>query len=702
MKNKNLFSLFLGTSARRKSGVLDFVRTYWPVSAFFLLGFFGYSLRAVDYLNAVPGDLGDARFNSVILEHIFHWVTQSEISLWSPTFFYPFEGVLAFSDNHFGSSLPYVFFRSIGAGREVAFDGWFLTGIALNFACAYFVIRRLGLKCFAAAAGAFAFTFALPVLAQEGHAQLTYRFAIPLAYGAFLDALSTKRMYPLWRVVFWTAVQFLCSIYLGIFLGYLLIVSLCGVIFWNRGHSLFSAFYNSVVREVPNKKVFFIGAIAVSVVAVAWLLHSYYLISVSYGVKRFSSEIASMLPRLSSYLIADNSGLTSWIGNFTSSIPMRHEHQIFFGIGPWVLALYGTFAAWHGKLLQDIGKLAIFAVVMLFLLTLSFGGTSLYLLVSSIPGLNSVRAVTRIGLVMIMPIAVLVAIGSQHIINKVSDLKNFRKIAIYLVLLVLLGAEVVAYRPFNTQISNWAAQQAVLREKLPPQLPTDAILYVTGKTSAPGFVTELDGMILAQDLGYPTLNGYSGNTPPNYLDPQPCISYRNRINSYATYKGISMDAANALAARVVVIALETCEHEPVIAAGGAVLSSQAKQISLALDQVSLDNRQLKAKLLIYNNSAETFNTLRSSGLPLRLSWRFMEEKLAGQELNSKWDPRKDLVRTIAPGASASIDFTVPLPQIPGKYIFEVSLVQDGVAWFHDMGMKILSLPVTVKAARSRT
>lgn len=685
---------------QQKRGALGFEASHWPAFLFFLLGFWGYGLHAVGYFAAVPGDLGDARFNSVILEHLFHWVTQSGISLWSPDFFYPFEGVLAFSDNHFGSALPYVLLRSIGVGREVAFDGWFLTGITLNFVCAYAVIRRLGLSGFAAATGAFAFAFALPILARDGHAQLTYRFAIPLAYCAFLEAISTKRLYPLWRVGFWFAVQFFCSIYLGVFLVYLLIVSFCGVMFWNRGGNLFRDFRNSIVSELPIKKVFFIGVFAFSVISVAWLLYSYHSISSTYGgFKRSPGEIASMLPRLSSYLLADGSGLTSWIGNSIDGIPMRHEHQMFFGLGIWVLALYGGFVAWRYKLQQDIGKLAVFAVVMLFMLTLSLGGISLYRLISYIPGLNAVRAVTRIGLVMIMPIAVLVAIGSQHIFNQVTTFNNVKKSVIYLIFLVLLGAEVVTYRSYNTPIATWAAQQAVLREKLPPKLATDAILYVTGKTSVPRHVTELDGVILAQDLGYPTLNGYSGNTPPNYLEPEPCISYLNRINSYAAHKGVSLEAANALAARVVVIALEACDYEPVIGDGGEMQASQAKKINLTLDVLTQDKQQLKTKLGIHNNSSDNFNTLRGSAPPLQISWRFMEEPLASQDLYSKWDPRKNLVRTIAPGGHASIDLTVPLPQIPGKYLFQVSLVQENVTWLHSQGMKVGSIPVTVVSER---
>ena len=35
----------------------------------FCVGLFGYLLPAIGYFQMVPGDLGDARFNSVILEH---------------------------------------------------------------------------------------------------------------------------------------------------------------------------------------------------------------------------------------------------------------------------------------------------------------------------------------------------------------------------------------------------------------------------------------------------------------------------------------------------------------------------------------------------------------------------------------------------------------------------------------------------------
>ncbi|AZP11731.1 hypothetical protein [Undibacterium parvum] len=683
----------------KRIDMLKALQSNWFALLFLILGFFAYGLPAVDYFTAVPGDIGDARFNSVILEHLFQWLTQKGTSLWSPTFFYPFRGVLAFSDNHFGSAFAYILFRSLGAGREVAFDSWFLVGISLNIICSYLVIKRLGLNGFSAAAGAFAFTFALPVLAQESHAQLTYRFAIPLAYYAFFEMLETKRLFPFWRVAFWTAVQFFCSIYLGIFLIYLLIASFCGVFFWSRASNFFQEMRVSIVREPIHKKIAFIAILAISTIAVSYLLYRYQSISASYGFKRSPSEIMATLPRISSYFLADHSRLSSWIGGFVTDIPMRHEHQMFFGAGIWALSIYGAAVAWSKSEMKQLAKIALFTFVFMFLFTLNLGGISLYRAISYLPGLSAVRAVTRIALVMLMPISILVAIGTQQLWNKI-DIKNMSaKLVFALIIIILLGAEVVTYKIYNTSIAVWAAQQTALKNKLTMPLTADTILYVSGKSSDPSFVTELDGMILAQDMRHPTLNGYSGNAPPNYLDPSPCTSFHNRINAYAKFQELPLAAANVLAARVMVVALENCEHEPIIAGSGKIAASQAEHIQLSLSDITLDQSFLKTKLSIQNNSEADFNTLRSDGPALRVSWRFINEKSKNQELNANWEPRQDMALTIAPKTSASIDLLAILPSLPGNYQFQVSMVQDGVEWFHNMGMKIVSTPITVTTTK---
>jgi hypothetical protein len=44
-------------------------------------------------------------------------------------------------------------------------------------------------------------------------------------------------------------------------------------------------------------------------------------------------------------------------------------------------------------------------------------------------------------------------------------------------------------------------------------------------------------MIYAQDRHLKTLNGYSGNTPPGYTYPDPCLTPEMRVNSYFILRG---------------------------------------------------------------------------------------------------------------------------------------------------------------------
>ena len=85
-----------------------------------LTGFLGLSVLvcfAPMYASAtdVPGDLGDARFNIYILEHVYRWLTGQAPSLLSPPMFHPYPNTLGFSDNHAGSALVHAGFRALGS-----------------------------------------------------------------------------------------------------------------------------------------------------------------------------------------------------------------------------------------------------------------------------------------------------------------------------------------------------------------------------------------------------------------------------------------------------------------------------------------------------------------------------------------------------------------------------------------------------------
>ena len=127
-----------------------------------------------------------------------------------------------FTDTFWGNGQPYALARALGADELASFQIWFITGIVLTYLAAFISFRKLGMGPWGAAAGAFLFTFALPMMAQTGHSQLFYRLWIPPAVVA-LDRLLTKGSLRAgaWCVVF-VALQFATEVNLGLFLCMLL------------------------------------------------------------------------------------------------------------------------------------------------------------------------------------------------------------------------------------------------------------------------------------------------------------------------------------------------------------------------------------------------------------------------------------------------------------------------------------------------
>ena len=661
---------------------------------FVLLGLFGYSFPSVDWFAAIPGDLGDARFNSVILEHLYGWATGSWKSLWSPTFFFPFENVLAFSDNHFGSAWSYIILRLAGFDRETAYSGWYVVGNVLNFVAAFFVIRHLGFSAFSAAAGSFVFAFALPALEQAGHAQLNYRFAMPLAMLSFWIFLSKRKLTSLGIVVFWLAVQFYCSIYLGLFLIYLLFGILLSYLFLNRQGFISDIKEHWNKEPKKTKQYFFIMGTAATL-SIFLLLAKYRFVMADYGHLRSWSEISSMLPRLSSYFLADDSVLSSWVGGWVTDIPMRHEHQMFFGVGVWFLMIYGTWCIWYKKLNYDLGRIVSISLMLLMFVTVSIGGFSLYRALFYLPGLGSIRAVSRVVLVMLLPVAILVSVGVENLFLKFAPISILHRVILALFIIALLSSEMLFFTNYITPIVTVHNRQKELLDYLPAALSKSSVLIVTQKNNEQSYLTEIDGMILAQDLGLPTLNGYSGSAPPGYISPNPCVPPIFRLYGYAKFRNTPATFVEDISKNVIQISTESCPHLLADITHDIVSNEIAKGIALQL-QGNVIEKKFIGHVVISNLTKYSFSALSTKGL-IRLSYRFVPLSTPLNEYSKQpgWDARIALFFTIAPNESYLEPLSINLPTIPGKYMLEVSMVQEMDAWFHNLGMTVPSQEIII-------
>ncbi|WP_243311386.1 DUF7024 domain-containing protein [Fundidesulfovibrio agrisoli] len=474
----------------------------------------------------IPGDLGDSRFNMYILEHGWRWLTGQAPSFWSAPFYYPAPDVTAYSDSHLGTLPFYAALRWAGLGREAAFPAWMALCSAFSFFACYGALRRLGAGLAGAAAGAWVFAFGLPVAGQLNHAQLLPRFCVPIAFAAWAAFLRGGAAGPLALALGALVWQTYCGIYLGYFLGLCLGLMTAAHLLagggepataWRAGFAARLAVISGGWRGLPARLALLLAAGA----ALVPLFAPYIRASRALGMRQ-ASEIEAMLPRLLSWFNAPQSLWWSWATDFSSRLPLAHEHPLFPGLAP-LLALAAL------PLLALIGRDSLARRAMPFwwcfalaaILTLHAGGHSLYmLLVSAAPGVGAIRSVTRIALVLLFPLAVALAVGVTALERRLRQ--RAAAGSRFSVVLVAALAGLVLLEQAHLPLASYSLAEARARLEavesgFGPARP-DSVLFLDA-ARAPGepfYVVQLDAMLASQDMNIPTVNGYSGHFPPGY------------------------------------------------------------------------------------------------------------------------------------------------------------------------------------------
>ncbi|MGA7440018.1 MAG: hypothetical protein WBW32_17990 [Luteibacter sp.] len=650
-------------------------------------GFWFIPLAHTCQLGCVPGDAGDARFNGIILEHFYRWVTGQDRSLLSPNFFYPMRGALTFSDNHWGTAWIYSIYRGLGADRYQAFDIWYLTAYVVNFTVSYAVLRKLRFSPVASTVAAFAFTFPMPVIAKHFHAQLVYRFLIPvglLCWQRFRETTS-------WRWVGWLSLAVAGQFYISIYLGYFMLLFLAAWILvqwrvdqWGPS-GWFSQWRSWRTPAARRDLVIASLMVLVSLAALVALMHPYLHYAKVYGFGRPPDEIASMLPRPQSYLLADESLIWGRLTSGMFSVPVRGEQQIAFGIGIIGLAIVGLVRS-----RQRIRWIALLSFLLLVVLTLSVDGHSLYMWLAKLPGVNSIRAVARIGLVMALPLALLVAVGVDSVRNAGAPLRILVGL-----LVVAMAAESVAMRTVHFDMGQARAQTAHMMAQLPSPLPAKAILFNPSRPDTPFYITELDGMLLSQAANRPTLNGYSGNLPPGY-EPHsgdyPCVQVAIRLESAKRFyaERLKRPMPAAASAPVIMVGIPNCSSVDV---WRQMPLSQSSKVSLHVDGVDMTPDGYQVTITVLNGTGFTLNTAANTVNPLHLSWQVVDAQ--GTMDPKAWASRVAIGGhgALLPGESRRVSILIPAAQ-GGTGKVAVNAVLEGRAWLDQYGFRpaLVSLP----------
>lgn len=465
------------------------------------------------------GDACDNRFNMFILEHGYQWLTGRVPHFWDAAMFYPAtENTVAMSVNHLGSLPIFALIRSVGLAREHAMTVWLAIVFALNYTSAAWVLKRLTGSQLGAAMGAWFFTFGMPVIGQAIHVQLFPRYFVPLALYFLIHAIRTHAWRPVILLVVAVVGQLYTDMYIGIFLlellGFFCIANL--LLPATRGN-----FLAWLLPRRPGpwlvRLALAIGAILVLLPMLLPYLHAFRAV----GARTWPVVVSLLFTPVSLMLPPDHALAWQWLDGLGRFQHSNGEHRMFIGGTLFLLAAIYWRLRRQGRGLADETLLwtTLLAVLVAGILTARLSKSmSLYYLLYLLPGISSLRAITRIMLVLLLPLSLLLALFVQALEAHVATLPHRKLHALAgpaLLLLLICDQAVTAFphHTIGTDVDRVGAYTTAI-QRHPSGFKAFALLGPNVVVNA------VDALLVAQDTGVPTVNGYSGSFPSGWTFPE--------------------------------------------------------------------------------------------------------------------------------------------------------------------------------------
>lgn len=487
---------------------------------------------------ALPNDLGDPLLNTWILAWDAGRLAHAFRGVWDAPIFFPYARTLAYSEHLIGIAIFTAPIEWATGNPVLAFNAAFIGSFVLAGGGMYLLARTLTGRRDAAFVAGLIFAFTPYRFAHIAHIQMLASGWMPISLWALHRYWSTGA----WRFLFVSGLAYVLLALSNLYFLYfgvlpLIIVGAAGLLKHRRRLG------RTILHAVP---------VAVLVlVAFVPVVRTYYRVRQDNGFVRRPDEILQFSAAVEDYA-RGHAGVWIWrqAGGVTS------EHELFPGAVALLLTVAAMATAWRRN--WNVRVYAALALVALVLSlgpaptawghVLPFAGPYGWLL-TIVPGLDGMRAVGRLNMVVVLALAVLSAFGATWVLDQFVP---GRRAAVACALAAIILAE------------GWAAPIRTAAFD-PAGDPGDRDLYAYLAQAPPGAVLELPIGVPtpAVDLtyqymtlmhGHPIVNGSSGYETPLLR----LLHGDDSAFSDLSRAGDTIDMLRAIGVRYVVVHPDAC------------------------------------------------------------------------------------------------------------------------------------------------
>ena len=466
-------------------------------------------------LEFLQTDPGDTLLNHYFLEHAYQHIRDGQIlnpeNFWSPNFFWPVKDTLAWSDHLIGPAVLYGLLRTFIRDPYQAYAGWLSLTLGLN----YVAMRRALMTISPATTPAWLSlvslitVFSPAITIQLSHPQLLSLFLMgPIL--VLCNQLLTQDPLENFSLTDWLMLGFwlLCN---GIFNIYIFVYGCYGALACASIH---------VARRLRKKSFRIKKGIRLSKAAAALLLiialnliiYTPYLNSLQTFGERPSELILANLPKPASWIFSRDQWLIPPLlshGQSPEGWISGAEQELFPG---WLLiilivATAITAITKKAKTSHEL-KLWMLTLSILIVGSISIMDFTLWPFISkALPGASSLRASSRVGMVIVLFAAPSIALASTSWIT-MQTLAG-RTLTLLFGYGAAFSSITAVDQPFFS-LKEWRKEQRLVQDALSNS--TCDVFWMEWE-NGPEWRSHVLAMHAQLSTGIPTANGYSGHFP---------------------------------------------------------------------------------------------------------------------------------------------------------------------------------------------